>query len=153
MELQNFMKGFDNSLCAIGIFLGGKISLSFISSKAMNTTSYCFIISFFKPIKDSNRAQRIYQGPRATEKKQQLLTWSSGIMPPPLLVSMASNNLTTSSMSGRLSGFPSQHFRMMLANELGQHLGISGRKFCILSSIGSHIRDDKKTNSHKFNLA
>ena len=74
-------------------------------------------------------------------------------MPPPLLVSMASNNLTTSSMSGRLSGFPSQHFRMMLANELGQHLGISGRKFCILSSIGSHIRDDKKTNSHKFNLA
>lgn len=72
----------------------------------------------------------IYYGPRAVLKQKQPCAWSSGIMPPPLLVSNASNSLTTSSMSGRFSGFASQHFRMMLANELGQHLGISGRKFC-----------------------
>lgn len=75
------------------------------------------------------------QGPRPALKQKQPLTWSSGIIPPPLLVSMASNKLTTSSISGRLSGFASQHFLMMLANELGQHLGISGRKFCQLKNI------------------
>lgn len=71
-----------------------------------------------------------YYGPRAVVKQKQPWTWSSGIIPPPLLVSIASNKVTTSSMSGLLSGFASQHFRMMLAKELGQHLGISGRKFC-----------------------
>lgn len=72
---------------------------------------------------------KFYQGPRRVKQKQPG-DWSSGIMPPPLLVSTASSNLTTSSMSRRLSGCASQHFRMMLANEPGQHLGISGRKFC-----------------------
>lgn len=72
----------------------------------------------------------IFYGPRAVLKQKQPWTWSSGIMPPPLLVSIASSILTTSSMSGRFSGFASQHFRMMLANELGQHLGTSGRRFC-----------------------
>ncbi|CAA7410317.1 unnamed protein product [Spirodela intermedia] len=38
---------------------------------------------------------------------------------------MASNNPTTSSISGLLSGFPSQHLFITLANELGQHFGIS----------------------------
>jgi tRNA(Phe) wybutosine-synthesizing methylase Tyw3 len=47
-----------------------------------------------------------------------------------LLVSIPSNIFTTSSISGRFSAFPSQHFLMTFAKELGQHLGISGRKFC-----------------------
>lgn len=68
-------------------------------------------------------------GPRVGAKQKQPPAWSSGIIPPPLLVSIASNNFTTSSISGRLSGFASQHFFMMLAKELGQHLGISGRRF------------------------
>lgn len=74
------------------------------------------------------------QGPRGVPKQKQAEAWSSGIMPPPLLVSTAYNNFTTSSMSGRLSGFASQHFRIMLASAVGQHLGISGLKFCHSSS-------------------
>lgn len=74
-----------------------------------------------------------YHGPRA-EKQKQPEAWSSGIMPPPFRVSIASSDLTTSSMSGRLSGCGSQHFRIMLANAPGQHLGISGRKFCNVRS-------------------
>ncbi|OMO85636.1 hypothetical protein COLO4_21529 [Corchorus olitorius] len=69
-------------------------------------------------------------GPRAGAKQKQAGVWSSGIIPPPLLVSTASSILTTSSISGRFSGFASQHFRIMFAKELGQHLGISGRRFC-----------------------
>lgn len=69
-------------------------------------------------------------GPRARMKHKHLALWSSGIIPPPLLVSIASKSLTTSSISGRLSGFASQHLRIMLAKAVGQHLGISGRKFC-----------------------
>lgn len=68
-------------------------------------------------------------GPRVALKQKHPLAWSSGIMPPPLLVSITSNSFTTSSISGRFSGFASQHFLMMFATELGQHLGISGRRF------------------------
>ncbi|KAF7819599.1 Paired amphipathic helix protein Sin3-like 4 [Senna tora] len=42
-------------------------------------------------------------------------------MPPPLDVSIASNIDTTSSISGRLSGFASQHLFITFARELGQH--------------------------------
>lgn len=69
------------------------------------------------------------QGPRVTVKQKHPFNWSSGIMPPPLLVSITSNIFTTSLMSGRFSAFASQHLRMMFANEFGQHRGISGRKF------------------------
>ncbi|KAL4312149.1 hypothetical protein GQ457_01G032270 [Hibiscus cannabinus] len=55
---------------------------------------------------------------------------SSGNIPPPLLVFTASSIVTTSPISGRFFGSASQHFLMMFANELGQHHGISGRKFC-----------------------
>jgi hypothetical protein len=51
-------------------------------------------------------------------------------MPPPLLVSRASKSCTTSSISGRLSGFASQHLRITFTNALGQQRGMSGRKFC-----------------------
>uniref|UniRef100_A0A2P2KMJ2 Protein kinase atmrk1 n=1 Tax=Rhizophora mucronata TaxID=61149 RepID=A0A2P2KMJ2_RHIMU len=70
------------------------------------------------------------QGPRAGTKQKHPAAWSSGIIPPPLLVSIACNILTTSAISGRFSALASQHFRMIFAKELGQHLGISGRKFC-----------------------
>lgn len=78
----------------------------------------------------SNHHTQKNHGPRVVAKQKHPFAWSSGIIPPPLLVSIASNSLTTSSMSGRFSAFASQHFRMILANELGQHRGISGRKFC-----------------------
>jgi len=45
-------------------------------------------------------------------------------------VSIASNIVTTSCISGRLSGFAFQHFRMMFAKSLGQFFGILGRKRC-----------------------
>ena len=59
-----------------------------------------------------------------------------------LLGSTASNNLTTSSISGRFSGFASQHFLIILATSLGQLLGIFGRKFCCISNKIwiSHVR-------------
>lgn len=50
-------------------------------------------------------------------------------MPPPFVVSMASNMETTSSISGRLSGLASQHLFITFARELGQHLGMSGLRF------------------------
>ena len=50
-------------------------------------------------------------------------------MPPPFVTSMASNMETTSSISGRLSGFASQQRFITFARELGQHLGISGLRF------------------------
>jgi hypothetical protein len=73
---------------------------------------------------------RVPYGPRALVKHKQPDDWPSGIIPPPLLVSRASISCTTSSISGRLSGFPSQHLRMIFANGLGQQRGMSGRKFC-----------------------
>lgn len=79
--------------------------------------------------KEKPHPMLVYHGPRAMKQKHPG-DWPSGIMPPPLLVSIASSNLTTSSISGRLSGLASQQRRMMLANAFGQHLGISGRKFC-----------------------
>lgn len=85
-------------------------------------------------------------GPRADVKQKQPGDWSSGIIPPPLLVSMASNIFTTSDISGRFSGFPSQHFRMTFARELGQHLGIVGRRFCQPNSHG--IKDVKQIDLH-----
>ena len=53
----------------------------------------------------------------------------------PLLfeVSMAFNMVTTSSISGLLLGFSSKHCVIIFARELGQQLGISGIRFCILS--------------------
>ena len=69
-------------------------------------------------------------GPRAGKKQKQPEALSSGIIPPPLLVSIASRSVTTSSMSGRFSGCGSQHLFMMFAKEWGQHLGMCGRKFC-----------------------
>jgi hypothetical protein len=82
-----------------------------------------------------NRGKRAPYGPRALVKHKQPDDWPSGIIPPPLLVSRASISCTTSSISGRLSGFPSQHLRMMFANGLGQQRGMSGRKFCTQSMI------------------
>jgi len=78
---------------------------------------------------ETEKEKRDY-GPRAGTKQKHPPSWSSGIMPPPLLVSIASISLTTSSMSGLLSGFASQHFFMIFDSALGQHRGISGRKFC-----------------------
>lgn len=51
-------------------------------------------------------------------------------MPPPLDVSIASSMDTTSAISGRLSGFASQHRFITFASELGQQRGISGLRFC-----------------------
>lgn len=68
-------------------------------------------------------------GPRYLRKHKQPCCWSTGIIPPPFEVSMASNIVTTSSISGRLSGFASQHLFITFAKELGQHLGISGLRF------------------------
>lgn len=79
--------------------------------------------------REEGAVQSIY-GPRALVKHKHPDDWPSGIIPPPLLVSRASMSCTTSSMSGRLSGFPSQHLRIMFANALGQQRGMSGRKFC-----------------------
>jgi hypothetical protein len=79
--------------------------------------------------REENTVKRIY-GPRAFVKHKHPDDWPSGIMPPPLLVSRASKSCTTSSISGRLSGFASQHFRITFANALGQQRGMSGRKFC-----------------------
>ncbi|CAA7402236.1 unnamed protein product [Spirodela intermedia] len=56
-------------------------------------------------------------------------------MPPPLVVSMASKIATTSSISGRRSGFASQHLFITFPSELGQHRGISGRR-------SAHLPDD-----------
>lgn len=101
-------------------------------SNKSNEQLHQFLIVFLAPsiqqclqMEDKND-----QGPRAVAKQKQPEAWSSGIIPPPLLVSTASNILTTSSISGRLSALASQHFRIILAKPLGQHLGISGRKFC-----------------------
>lgn len=46
-------------------------------------------------------------------------------------LSIASNMVTTSCISGLLLGSASQHFFITLAKELGQFLGICGLKFCI----------------------
>ena len=46
---------------------------------------------------------------------------------------MAFNMVTTSSISGLLLGFSSKHCVIIFARELGQQLGISGIRFCILS--------------------
>lgn len=91
-----------------------------------------FLIVFLSPSiqQGMHMEDKNDQGPRAGVKQKQPEAWSSGIIPPPLVVSIASNILTTSSISGRLSAFASQHFRIILAKELGQHLGISGRRFC-----------------------
>lgn len=70
-----------------------------------------------------------HHGPLEGAKQKHPAAWSSGIMPPPRLVSIDSSSLTTSSISGRFSGFASQHLFMMLARELGQHRGMSGRRF------------------------
>lgn len=77
-----------------------------------------------------NRSAQIFQGPLYLRKHRQPCCWSRGIMPPPFDVSMASNIVTTSSISGRLSGFASQHRFITFARELGQHRGISGLRFC-----------------------
>ena len=79
--------------------------------------------------REKSTMKRIY-GPRAFVKHKHPDDWPSGIMPPPLLVSRASKSCTTSSISGRLSGFASQHFRITFANALGQQRGMSGRRFC-----------------------
>lgn len=79
--------------------------------------------------REGSTMKSIY-GPRAFVKHKHPDDWPSGIMPPPLLVSRASKSCTTSSISGRLSGFASQHFRITFANALGQQRGMSGRKFC-----------------------
>lgn len=72
-----------------------------------------------------------YQGPRCLRKHpKHPCCWSGGIIPPPFDVSIASNMVTTSSISGRLSGFASQQTFITFARELGQHRGISGLKFC-----------------------
>ena len=81
------------------------------------------------PKRNQGKRVRIY-GPRALVKHKQPDDWPSGIIPPPLLVSRASISCTTSSISGRLSGFASQHLRIIFANGLGQQRGMSGRKFC-----------------------
>eukprot|EP01018_Ginkgo_biloba_P013749 Gb_27650 [translate_table: standard] len=47
---------------------------------------------------------------------------------------MASSIVTTSSISGLLSGFASQHLLITLLRELGQHLGISGRRLCLTTA-------------------
>lgn len=70
------------------------------------------------------------QGPRYLRKQKQPCDWSRGIIPPPFDVSIASNMVTTSSISGRLSGLASQHRFITFASELGQHRGISGLRFC-----------------------
>lgn len=80
------------------------------------------------------KTENVLHGPRLKQKHP--VAWPSGIIPPPLLVSSDSSILTTSSISGRLSGLASQHFFMIFAIALGQHRGISGRMFCI-SSIAS----------------
>lgn len=72
----------------------------------------------------------ISYGPRAGLKQKHPPALSSGIIPPPRLVSIASKSLTTSCISSRLCGFESQHFRIMFASEFGQQRGISGLKFC-----------------------
>ena len=90
------------------------------------------VVQFYR---DSYEKSAKFYGPRAGAKQKQPPAWSSGIIPPPLLVSIASNILTTSSMSGRFSGFASQHLFMMFARELGQHLGISGLRFWICHNI------------------
>lgn len=70
-------------------------------------------------------------GPRiGAKQKQPPAAWSSGIIPPPFVVSIASSNLTTSSISGLFSGLASQQCFIIVATELGQHRGISGLKFC-----------------------
>jgi hypothetical protein len=73
----------------------------------------------------------IYHGPLCCRKHARHPgRWSTGIMPPPLDVSIASNMDTTSAISGRLSGFASQQRFITFAKELGQQRGISGLKFC-----------------------
>ena len=76
------------------------------------------------------RGNNFLQGPRYLRKQKQPWGWSTGSIPPPLDVSMASIIATTSSISGRLSGLASQHRFITFAKELGQHLGISGLRFC-----------------------
>ncbi|CAA6673100.1 unnamed protein product [Spirodela intermedia] len=55
---------------------------------------------------------------------------------------MASNKPTTSSISGLLSGFPSKHLFITLANELGQHFGISGLRFLNPNGIETHLSNN-----------
>jgi hypothetical protein len=97
--------------------------------------------------------KRIY-GPRALVKHKHPDDWPSGIMPPPLLVSRASKSCTTSSISGRLSGFASQHLRITFTNALGQQRGMSGRKFCqqmyeiiIIINVGALYGTERKKMS------
>jgi len=73
----------------------------------------------------------INQGPRRWPKNHKHpRRWYTGIILPALDVSMASSIAATSSISGLLSGFASQHLFITLARELGPHLGISGLRFC-----------------------
>lgn len=93
-----------------------------------------------KPSTSEDQYLRIsFQGPRCFRKQRQPRCWSTGIIPPPLEVSMASNRVTTSSISGLRSGLASQHRFITLASELGQHLGISGLKFW----KKRHLRDKR----------
>lgn len=93
----------------------------------------------------SVRSAGVYvsQGPRCFRKQRQPCCWSVGIIPPPLEVSIASSMVTTSSISGLLSGLASQHRFITLASEPGQHLGISGLKFCRENVLG-----DKRAVRH-----
>jgi len=81
-----------------------------------------------------------HQGPRCLWKHgRHPCCWSGGIIPPPFDVSIASNMATTSSISGRLSGFASQHLFITCARELGQQRGISGLKFCSFQSSHDNV--------------
>lgn len=66
-------------------------------------------------------------------------------MPLPLDASMASNIDTTSSISGLLLGSASQHLLITFATDLGQHLGISGLRFCIKKNLQIVNSDDSQS--------
>lgn len=102
---------------------------------SINTINNC---KFEQPMK--------FHGPRRFRKQKQPWDWSGGIIPPPFDVSIASIRDTTSSISGRLSGFASQHRFITFASELGQHLGISGLRFCIQ---WNHLNKFAKYRVHK----
>ncbi|VYS61286.1 unnamed protein product [Arabidopsis thaliana] len=57
---------------------------------------------------------------------------------------MASSSFTTSSISGRLSGFGSQHLFMIFATACGQHFGISDRER-ERNPMNNGVRDLSKT--------